>query len=65
MTWAELTDETFKPVQGNVNPRTGMRAWFCPVCGECIGIYNTGSVHRERIEYRRNKCKNGHVIDWT
>jgi len=65
MTFDELESDSFKPVAGKVTPHSGIMHWFCPICGEHVGMYNTGSVHRDRIEYRRSKCKNGHVIDWT
>lgn len=64
ITWDELEAESFKPV-GKFQKYNGLTHWFCPICGEYVGIYNDQSVHRERIEYRRSKCKNGHVIDWT
>ena len=63
ITWSEYGQESFKPV-GKFQVYNGLTHWFCPVCGEHVGITNDQSVHRERLEYRRSKCKNGHVIDW-
>lgn len=64
MTLEELTTSSFKP-NGKYNRFNGIMDWFCPVCGEHVGMTNDQSVHKERLEYRRSKCRNGHVIDWT
>lgn len=68
MTWDELDQESFKPVSKGQQyswHHNGLTHWFCPVCGEHVGITNDQSVHKERLEYKRNKCRNGHKIDWT
>lgn len=63
MTWDELDAEAFKPndVYNRVN---GLIDWFCPVCGQVVGIESTGTVHEKGWLYKRDKCKNGHIIDW-
>ena len=59
----ELVEEAFKP-NGKLNWRNGIEDWFCPLCGELVGIYSNGSTHEEGWLYKRDKCKNGHNIDW-
>lgn len=63
MTLDELGVESFKPVS-KYQPYNGLTHWFCPVCGEHVGITNDHSVHKERCEFKRSKCKNGHTISW-
>lgn len=63
MTLDELITEAFKP-NGKYNRLTGLMDWFCPMCGEVVGIWSNGSVHEEGWLFRRDKCKNGHRIDW-
>lgn len=64
MTWDELTAESFKP-NGKYNRFNGIMDWFCPVCGLVVGIESTGMTHEKGWLYKRDKCKNGHIVDWT
>ena len=46
----------------------GQYYYYCPMplCGECVGIENDGTVHRELgFIYKRDICRNGHKIDWS
>ena len=63
ITLDEISEEAFKP-NGKLNWRNGMTDWFCPLCGECVGIHSNGQVHEEGWLYKRDECKNGHKIDW-
>ena len=64
MTLDELTAESFKP-NGKYNRFNGIMDWFCPVCGLVVGIESTGMTHEKGWLYKRDKCKNGHIVDWT
>ena len=63
MTWEELTTSSFKP-NGKYNRFNGIMDWFCPVCGCVVGIESTGLTHEKGWFYKRDKCKNGHSIEW-
>lgn len=63
MTLDELTVEAFAP-NGRYNRFTGITDWFCPLCGEVVGMYSNGQVHEEGWLYKRDKCRNGHIVDW-
>lgn len=63
MTLDELTVEAFAP-NGRYNRFTGITDWFCPLCGDCVGMYSNGQVHEEGWLYKRDKCRNGHAVDW-
>ena len=63
MTLDELEQASFKP-NGKYNRLNGIMDWFCPVCGEVVGIYSTGQTHEEGWLYNRDTCRNGHGIDW-
>lgn len=64
MTWDELEAESFKPNNGKLNWRNGIMDWFCPICGEVVGIESDGSVHDKGFMFKRDECRNGHRIDW-
>lgn len=37
----------------------------CGICGEFIGIYGPKGFHEEGWLYKKHKCDNGHVVDWS
>ena len=44
----------------------GQAFYYCPICQDLVGMYSDGSVHREiGFTYKRDKCRNGHIIDWS
>ena len=66
--WQITLDELMKasfPPNGKLNWHNGTQDWFCPVCGAVVGIYSNGQTHEEGWLYKRDKCKNGHVVDWA
>ena len=63
ITLNELINSSFQP-NGKYNRHNGIMDWFCPVCGQVVGIESTGTVHEAGWMYRRDCCQNGHKIDW-
>ena len=63
MTMLELISDSYKP-EVKYNWANGLSDWFCPVCGQCVGIYSNGQTHNEGWLYKRDECKNGHRIGW-
>ena len=62
MTWDELGKEDVKPIAQN-NP-SGSVYYRCGICGAPVGIYGPKGWHEEGWLHKKDKCENGHVIDW-
>lgn len=64
MTMSELLSDSYRP-EVKHNWANGISDYFCPLCGECVGIYGTDTAHEKGWLYQRDKCRNGHVMDWN
>ena len=66
MTLADITTVgPLKPLKKHEIVK-GQYMYRCPLCEECVGIENDGTVHRELgFIYKRDTCRNGHDIDWS
>lgn len=63
MTWDEYGKDDVKPIeQRNLS---GSIYYKCGVCGSPVGIFGPKEFHEEGWLYKRDKCENGHVVDWT
>ena len=58
ITLEELTADSFKPIKTLIH--FGSWAYECPICGAPVGIYKD----EDGMIYKRDECKNGHVMDW-
>lgn len=58
MTLEELIADSFKPVRQPIH--LGSWSYDCPICGASVGIRTA----TEGFIYKRDICKNGHVVDW-
>ena len=59
----ELDNEAFLP-NGKLNWHNGIFTWFCPLCGQVVGMESDGSVHEKEVFFRKDACPNGHSVDW-
>lgn len=59
----EIIGEPVLP-NGKYNWRNGITDWFCPLCGQVVGIESDGTVHEKGWIYKRDECKNGHTVKW-
>ena len=62
MTWDEYGQEDVKPIEQH-NPH-GSVYYLCGICGSIVGIYGPRGFHEEGWIHKREKCSNGHVVDW-
>lgn len=62
ITLDELTGDAFRPKQSRTLSGTIYR---CEICGAPVGIYGPRERHEHGWVYRRDKCENGHAVDWT
>lgn len=68
--WQMTLEEALEPEkpqepEGRYELVRGMWMYYCPICGDLVGTYSDGSVHRERgFIMHRDRCRHGHIIDW-
>lgn len=62
MTMEEILGGKFKPVRRI--ERTGVLGYYCPLCGGVVGVRNTMTEDEEVHEYYKEKCINGHEMEW-
>ena len=63
MTLLEL--ETDKAVPEPERGTSGTICFKCGLCGSYVGIYGPKEFHERGWIYKRDKCQNGHDIDWN
>jgi len=63
MTWDEIDCDKVKPKEQH-NP-SGSIYYRCAICGQPVGIYGPRGFHEEGWLYKRDKCENGHIVDWN
>ena len=63
ITLDEIMNTAFAP-NGNYEWRKGIWTYFCPLCGSAVGMFSDGTVHAEGCLLKRDKCPNGHIVDW-
>ena len=62
MTWDELDQEDVVPTTRH--NLSGSVYYSCGICGDLVGIFGPPEFHEKGWIYKRDKCKNGHVVDW-
>ena len=60
MTLAELMGDSFQPVKKMIH--FGSWGFECQICGMPVGIFRPDDGG---LIYRREKCPNGHAVDWS
>ncbi len=63
ITWDELDQDEVRPI--TEHSQSGSIAYRCGICGEYVGLYGPHGFHVEGWLIKRDRCKNGHVVDWT
>lgn len=65
MTIAELERDSFQPVKKLFH--FGTWTFACPVCGQTVGLFRDlkADAVTNGMIYKRDECKNGHVVDWS
>lgn len=62
MTMEEILGGKFKP-KCRIE-RTGFWGYYCPLCGEVVGVRNIHTEDGEVHECYKEKCTNGHEMEW-
>ena len=63
ITLDEIMNTAFVP-NGNYEWRKGIWTYFCPLCGAAVGMFSDGTVHDRGCLLKRDRCPNGHSVDW-
>ena len=63
ITFAELNRDKIEPIR--FYNQSGTHYYQCGICGEPVGIHSGRCKHVPTgWLYRKDYCKNGHVVDW-
>ena len=65
MTMEELLSDSFLPTKKQ--ERFGVYGYYCPICGDFVGLNKTITEfgNDEPCKHFKEKCKNGHVMNWS